>query len=120
MSVMLALGLVALGALLVGVGPTWAQQRAERILVIEIDAEPITEYWRYAPALITVTAGTRVTWLNTGQSHHTVTSADGFFDSGFLPSGQSWSLDLDTPGVYGYFCVPHPSIKGTVVVRPAI
>lgn len=97
--------------------PTWAQSRQERVSIIEVDAEPVTEYWRYSPAMITVPVGTTVTWRNTGRSHHTVTSAEGFFDSGYMSSGSSWSYEFDTPGVYNYFCVPYPWIKGTVVVR---
>lgn len=97
--------------------PTEAQSRSARVTIIEIDGEPVTETWRYGPATITVSEGTRVTWLNTGRSFHTVTSPEGLFDSGYLESGQSWTYEFDTPGVYNYFCVPYPWMKGTVIVR---
>jgi plastocyanin len=97
--------------------PSAAQTRPARVTIIEIDGEPVTETWRFAPASFTVSEGTRVTWLNTGRSYHTVTSPEGLFDSGYLESGQSWSYEFNTPGVYNYFCVPYPWMKGTVIVR---
>jgi hypothetical protein len=75
------------------------------------------ENWRYSPATITVPVGTRVTWLNTGRSAHTVTSREGLFDSGLLDSGTAWSYEFDTPGIYDYFCGPFTWMKGTVIVR---
>jgi plastocyanin len=102
---------------LVFASPVAAQQRSPRVTIIELDAEPVTATWRYDPATITVDAGTRVTWLNTGRGYHTVTSPEGLFDSGFLESGKDWAYEFDAPGVYNYFCVPYPWMKGTVIVR---
>lgn len=107
-----ALALLALVAM-----PAYAQPRAQRITIIDLDAEPVTETWRYQPAAVTVPADTRVTWLNTGRGYHTVTSPEGLFDSGFLESGASWTYEFDAPGVYNYFCVPYPWMKGTIIVR---
>jgi alcohol dehydrogenase (cytochrome c) len=63
-----------------------------------------------------VPPGTKVTWTNTGQIVHTVTSDDGVFDSSDLPPGQSFSFTLDKPGTYWYFCRPHPFMRGRIVV----
>jgi plastocyanin len=99
------------------VSPVAAQQRSPRVTIIELDAEPVTATWRYDPATLTVDPGTRVTWLNTGRGSHTVTSPEGLFDSGFLDSGKDWAYEFEAPGVYNYFCVPYPWMKGTVIVR---
>ena len=109
-----------LGAMLVTFAvssPATAQSRSPRVTIIELDAEPVTETWRYQPATLTVAADTQVTWLNTGRGYHTVTSPEGLFDSGFLESGEDWSYEFETPGVYNYFCMPYPWMKGTVIVR---
>jgi plastocyanin len=98
-------------------GPAYAQSRSPRVTIIELDSEPVTETWRYQPATMTVFEDTKVTWLNTGRGYHTVTSPEGLFDSGFLQSGSEWSYTFETPGVYNYFCVPYPWMKGTVIVR---
>jgi plastocyanin len=108
------------GAMLVTllvVSAATAQPRSPRVTIIELDSEPVIETWRYQPATITVTTDTRVTWLNTGRGSHTVTSPEGLFDSEFLESGEDWTYEFETPGVYNYFCVPYPWMKGTVIVR---
>lgn len=77
----------------------------------------------FAPAAITVRAGTTVRWTNRGPSAHTTTSDDGAWDSDTLraPSGGGyggglggepavWSFEYTfaQPGVYGYHCAIHP------------
>jgi plastocyanin len=73
---------------------------------------------RYEPASLNVSAGTTVTWVNTGSTAVTVTSPDGLFDSESIAAGDSFSYTFDTPGRYRYFCVPYPHMKGVVVVSP--
>ncbi len=72
--------------------------------------------WGYGPTSLTVTVGTTVTWKNAGSQAHGVTSQDQLFDSRLLDAGKSWSYTFDTPGTYRYFCVPHPWMKGRIVV----
>jgi alcohol dehydrogenase (cytochrome c) len=70
----------------------------------------------FAPGNDLVPPGTTITWTNTGQVGHSVTSDDGVFDSGDLPPGQTFSFTFDTPGTYWYFCRPHPFMRARVVV----
>jgi glucose dehydrogenase/plastocyanin len=70
----------------------------------------------FSPDNDLVPPGTKITWTNTGQIVHTVTSDDGVFDSGDLASGQTFSTTLDKPGTYWYFCRPHPFMRARVVV----
>ena len=63
-----------------------------------------------------VPPGTAITWTNTGNVVHTVTSDDGVFDSGDLAAGQTFSFTLDDPGTYWYFCRPHPFMRARIVV----
>ena len=76
----------------------------------------------YRPDVLRVPAGTRVTWNQEDPGAHTVTSGvvepqpggvvakpDGRFDSGEIAEGRSFSLALDQPGTYAYFCSIHPS-----------
>src|SRR5690348_14190599 len=62
----------------------------------------------FQPSYITVPAGTTVTWYNAGAAPHTVTSSDGFFDSGTIGSGGSFSVTFSSPGTYNYACAIHP------------
>lgn len=72
----------------------------------------------YSVNVLTVKAGTTVTWSNGDAMMHTVTAVDGSFDSGFLNEGDTWSYTFDTPGEYEYFCSPHPWMRAKVIVEP--
>jgi plastocyanin len=72
--------------------------------------------WSFSPSVVTVPAGTTVTWRNLGEHVHSVTSQDQLFDSRLIDPGKSWSHTFTTPGTYRYFCVPNPWLKGVVVV----
>lgn len=71
----------------------------------------------YTPARIEVAAGTTVEWTNEDPLEHTVTAADGSFDSGSIAPGGRWRRTFAEPGEYPFACTPHPFMKGTVVVR---
>ena len=71
----------------------------------------------FTPSTRTVHAGTIVTWGNNDERPHTVTSADGFFASQAIFSGESFSFRFDAPGTYTYFSGFQPHLTGTIVVR---
>ena len=71
----------------------------------------------FAPANITVKAGTTVIWTNKDQIGHTVTSDSGAaIISNILGLDQTFSTTFTTAGVYPYHCSPHPGMKGTITV----
>lgn len=76
----------------------------------------------YAPRMLTVSTGTRVVWRNRSSQPHTVTAAGDHpaFRSGvkkLIAPGHSWSFTFKKPGRYPYYCIVHPFMKGTIVVR---
>lgn len=71
----------------------------------------------FVAASLDVAAGTRVTWINEDPVPHTVTADHGAFDSKQLDAGASFSVVLDTPGVYTYHCEIHRTMVGTVIVH---
>lgn len=87
----------------------------------------------FRPEAITVAAGDEVTWTQNDAGFHTVTSGtvepspggvtpqpDGLFDSGELPTDETFSRTFDEPGTYAYFCEIHPAtMTGEVVVENA-
>jgi len=81
-----------------------------------------TQGLTFSPAVLTVAAGTTVTWTNTGASgiQHTVTSSTpGYaFDSGLFNPGETFSYTFVRPGTYDYFCIPHVGfgMTGQVIV----
>ena len=71
----------------------------------------------FAPATLTVTAGTTVTWKNDDDSPHRIGDKNGTFKSAALDTDDSFSFTFDKPGTYKYFCSVHPRMVGTVVVN---
>ena len=69
----------------------------------------------YAPARIEVARGATVHWKNDDQVPHTVTGSG--WGSGTLQTGGSYSHQFDSAGTFSFYCVPHPNMKGTVVVK---
>ena len=81
----------------------------------------------FVPRVIRVKAGQQIVWLNTDQDPHTVTSGGNNVDdnrwtsSPLIPDGHTFTLRLDRPGTYPYFCKPHQfeeSMHGTIIVSP--
>jgi len=90
----------------------------------------------YLPAVIEVSVGQTVTWINTSATIHTVVDDTAKavsavdvsmpmgsrpFSSPFLVSGQVYTKVFAIPGVYHYVCTQHEhnGMVGTVIVRPA-
>lgn len=77
----------------------------------------------FAPADLTVPAGTTVTWINDEDSLHTVTSGtpaspSGLFDSGEIDTGVEFPYTFTDEGTYPFFCARHDFMKGVVKVTP--
>jgi plastocyanin len=77
--------------------------------------------YAFSPADATITAGDSVTWTNSDQAPHDVTTTSGpvSIHSPTLSTGQSWTYTFTVPGSYSYICSIHPDMRATLVVRPA-
>jgi plastocyanin len=71
----------------------------------------------FAPASLTVAAGTTVTWTNNDSASHTVTADNGSFTSDKLANGATFSQTFTTAGTFTYHCSIHPSMTATVTVH---
>ena len=77
----------------------------------------------YDPSTVTISAGGTVTFVNSDMAPHTATSGsatdgpDGVFDTALIMNSASFSVTLDNPGTYDYFCMVHPWMEGTVIVE---
>lgn len=79
----------------------------------------ISEY-KFVPRTLTVSVGTTVMWVNRDMARHTVTRhamSDEPFDSGYLGNQEVFSHTFRTAGTYGYICLPHSGMQGTIVVQ---
>jgi plastocyanin/uncharacterized membrane protein YozB (DUF420 family) len=68
--------------------------------------------FEYGLKTVTVPAGTKVRFVNQGQARHSATADDGSFDSGLLDPGQEFTITLDEPGLFPYYCVLHGTRGG--------
>ena len=78
----------------------------------------------FIPNPVTISVGETVTWENTDNAAHTVTSGspadgpDGVFDSSLIMAGgATFSHTFDDVGTYDYFCMVHPWMQGSVIVE---
>ncbi|HEY0242543.1 MAG TPA: plastocyanin/azurin family copper-binding protein [Gemmatimonadaceae bacterium] len=72
----------------------------------------------YLQPRITVSVGTTVEWSNSDPLPHTVTASDRSFNSGLIQPGKTYRHTFTKAGTFNYYCVPHPFMKGAIVVTP--
>lgn len=72
----------------------------------------------FSPATRTVTAGTRVRWVNEDAVlHNTVSATAGLWTSANLQQGQTFERTFATVGTFAYVCTLHAGMAGTIVVE---
>lgn len=60
--------------------------------------------------------GDTILWVNKDMFRHTATARDGSFNVD-LPVGKSAKTILKKPGSIAFYCIFHPGMTGTLVVR---
>jgi len=70
----------------------------------------------FMPAKVSAAAGKPLTFVNTDDTPHQVTVANGPRSEVFL-RGQRASITIDKAGEYNYICGLHPSMKGVIEVK---
>jgi amicyanin len=72
----------------------------------------------FAPATLTVPAGTTVTWVNQDDVPHNIVSSEGkALKSPVMDTDGKFSYTFTTAGTYPYYCGIHPKMTGKVVVQ---
>lgn len=88
-----------------------AENKASSPNTVQIDN------FSFTPQTLTVTVGTKVTWVNKDDVPHTVTSTEKTFKSGVLDTDDKFTYTFSTPGTNNYFCSVHPHMTGKVIVK---
>jgi plastocyanin len=99
--------------------PDRAAAEAAVVEGVDAPADAVVEIRQYlfGPVRLEVAPGTVVEWVNRDAVVHTANAEDAAWVSGAIPPGGSWRARFDQPGVYPYYCGPHPYMKGVVIVR---
>ena len=79
--------------------------------------EIVIQNFAFEPSTLTVTVGTKVTWVNRDDEPHTATATDKRFSSKTLETGDRFSTEFKTPGIYKYYCALHPKMTGQIIVK---
>ena len=91
---------------------------ASRGHALAADAEIKIANFTFDPPILTMKAGTTVTWVNNDDIPHLVSEKDGKFRSSALDTGDKFSQTFSTAGTVEYFCAIHPHMTGRIVVTP--
>ncbi|TMK10423.1 MAG: hypothetical protein E6G72_10135 [Alphaproteobacteria bacterium] len=94
-----------------------AQQPAPQQVAATNEAEISIQSFQFVPAILTVKAGTAVTWINRDEEPHNVVSPDRVFRSKAIDGGEKFTTVFDKPGTYNYICAVHPHMRGKIVVE---
>ena len=70
----------------------------------------------YLQPKISIAVGTTIEWTNNDPLPHSVTAVNKSFNSGLIQPGKSYRHTFTKAGRYDFFCMPHPFMKGTIVV----
>ena len=79
-------------------------------------SERVIEIKNYMFMEVTVSQGTKVTWVNKDDVPHTVIEKTKLFHSAALDTDDRFSYVFDKPGTYSYFCSLHPYMVAKVIV----
>ena len=93
-----------------------AQQAQQQVAAVG-EAEIAIQSFQFVPAILTVTPGTAVTWVNKDEEPHNVVSPDRAFRSKAIDGGEKFTNVFEKPGTYTYLCAMHPQMRGTVIVK---
>jgi plastocyanin len=106
---------LAFGALIAASAVTGAAQQLAKTRPAEI----AIDNFAFEPAVLTIAAGTEVTWVNRDEEPHTVVSAvkEQPFKSQALDTNDKFSLVFAKPGTYKYFCSVHSHMVGRIIVK---
>ncbi len=93
--------------------PPMAEKTAPTTQSVEVRIDNFT----FMPETITVTPGTKVTWINRDDVPHTATSVTKAFASPALDTDDKFSFTFTQPGTFPYFCAVHPHMTGQIIVK---
>ncbi len=114
----LGVALLAAAFLLALHEPTQAQDPTPQGASPATEMTIVIDNMMFAPHTVTVATGAAITWQNQDDTAHTVTSKDGWFDSGNIEPGDSFVWQPDQPGTFQYRCSIHPDMEAVIIVLP--
>ena len=101
------------GALLTGIVAGSRDARADDAATSAVAIKDFA----FTPRILTVHAGSKVTWVNKDEEPHKLVQVNEAFKSQPLDTDGAFTFQFDTPGTYEYFCALHPRMTGKIIVE---
>jgi plastocyanin len=92
-------------------GPLAAHAQAATDVTINIDN------FAFSPAELTISPGTKVTWVNRDDIPHAIAEKGLAFKSKAMDTDETFTRTFDTAGEIDYFCSLHPHMTGRIIVK---
>lgn len=70
----------------------------------------------FSPSDITIKKGQTVTFINRDKVKHNAAADDDSFKTALLGQDESATVTFDETGTFGYYCQPHPNMRGAITV----
>ena len=87
-------------------------------LAEDAKAKVTIDNFTFAPAALTISVGTTVTWENHDDIPHSLVEKNKLFRSKALDTDESYAFTFTQAGTYDYFCGLHPHMVGKIIVKP--
>jgi plastocyanin len=82
------------------------------------EVEVRIENFTFNPGVLTIKAGTKVSWENYDDIPHSIVDSAAGIRSKALDTDESTDFTFATPGTFDYVCGLHPQMKGRIEVLP--
>jgi plastocyanin len=112
----IVLAALVLVILMAGIGRVRANETPSNAPAKNGTAAVAIKGYAFKASEVKICAGNAVEWKNDDEDPHTVTAADGSFDSKSLGQGDKFRHVFQASGRFAYYCAVHPFMKGAVVV----
>jgi 3',5'-cyclic-AMP phosphodiesterase len=98
-------------------GPAPSPITAGGVAAVSTTNEVSIDNFAFTPKIVSVAAGSKLTWRNRDDVPHKIQSADNrFAGSPLLDTKGVYSVGFPESGEFPYFCSLHPVMQGKVVV----
>jgi amicyanin len=117
--------LAVVDATLSGEAPAFESASHDAMMKRQTDRKSLTlapneigiDNFNFTPSVLTVKAGTTVTWINKDDVPHLIVNTQNKFKSSpVLDTDQRYSVTITKAGTYDYFCSLHPKMVGKIIV----
>ncbi|NIK79705.1 plastocyanin [Paenibacillus castaneae] len=92
------------------------KDKGQPSVAVTVHTVEITNF-AFSPEKLEISQGDIVTFINKDEVKHSATADNGQFDTTLLAQDESKKVTFSDAGEFGYYCIPHPGMRGSIVVK---